>query len=601
MSSKLDKSTKVNVKVVSKPSPKGNPPKPSAPSVSASKIAATDQLQGRDTIYIDIDDDVTSIIGKIKSSENTVIALVPPKRTGALQSVVNLKLLQQAAKNNRKKVALITTDNVLSSMASALSIPIARNLTSQPKLLEVEEPEIEEDNFIDGKDIAVGDLAKMGKTSRANTGEDKEISAAVKAIETDDKINDDLDADGEPDSKPQPKSKEKKSRVIPNFDTFRKKLMIFGGLGLAFIIFLVWAIWFAPGGTITISAKTSSKAYKVSVNLDPNSSTTVDKAIIQPVVKQTKKTETVSFTATGTKDIGDKATGKVVIHNDYSLSSFTLPAGTVIATSSGLQYTLSSSVVVPSVTGTLYNPQTGTSNPVTAVASNIGENYNVKSGTKFSVSGQNSKVKAEAKGDFTGGTKETVKVVQQSDLDAVVDTLRDQADSESVKSDLESQMGSNVTVIDDSFTASYADATSKPAVGEPASSGSATATMEITYTMIGITTSDLEALADSQAGALVEDESSQKVYDNGLKDLKFTGFAATDSAYTVIVNSNAKIGPVIDVAEIKERAVGKRSGEIVSDIESISGVSNVQVKFSPFWVGSVSDQSKLKVEFTVDE
>ena len=162
-------------------------------------------------------------------------------------------------------------------------------------------------------------------------------------------------------------------------------------------------------------------------------------------------------------------------------------------------------------------------------------------------------------------------------------------------------MGSNVTVIDDSFTASYADATSKPAVGEPASSGSATATMEITYTMIGITTSDLEALADSQAGALVEDESSQKVYDNGLKDLKFTGFAATDSAYTVIVNSNAKIGPVIDVAEIKERAVGKRSGEIVSDIESISGVSNVQVKFSPFWVGSVSDQSKLKVEFTVDE
>lgn len=60
-------------------------------------------------------------------------------------------------------------------MASALSIPIARNLTSQPKLLEVEEPEIEEDNFIDGKDIAVGDLAKMGKTSRANTGEDKDF------------------------------------------------------------------------------------------------------------------------------------------------------------------------------------------------------------------------------------------------------------------------------------------------------------------------------------------------------------------------------------------------------------------------------------------
>ncbi len=593
MSSKLDKSTKVNVKVTSTPKPQ--------PKVSAPKAPATDQLQGRDTIYIDIDDDVTSIIGKIKNSENTVIALVPPKRTGALQSVVNLKLLQQAAKNNRKKIALITTDNVLSSMASALSIPIARNLTSQPKLLDVSEPEIEEDNFIDGKDIAVGDLAKMGtKPSRA-ASEDKEISAAVKAIETDDKINDDLDADGEPDSKPKPTSKDKKARVIPNFDSFRKKLMIFGGLGLAFIIFLVWAIWFAPNGTIIISAKTTSKAYKVSVNLDPASSTNVDKAIIQPVVKQTKKTETVSFSATGSKEIGDKATGKVVIYNKYSLSSFTLPAGTVIATTSGLQYTLSSSVVVPSVTGTLYNPHPGASSPVAATASNIGENYNVESGTNFSISGQNSNVYAVAKGDFTGGTKETVKVVQQSDLDAVVDRLKEQADSDSVKADLTSQMGSNVTIVTDSFTASYADATSKPAIGEPASSGSATATMEITYTMIGVTTSDLEALVDSQSRALIDDESSQKVYDNGLKNLKFTSFAPGDANYTVVISSNAKIGPTIDVAHIKERAVGKRSGEIVSDIESIAGVSNVQVKFSPFWVGSVSDQSKLKVEFTVDE
>lgn len=591
MSSKLDKSTKVNVKVVSKPQPKSDKPKPTA-----------DQLQGRDTIYIDIDDDVTSIIGKIKNSENTAIALVPPKRTGALQSVVNLKLLQQAARNNRKKIALITTDGVLSSMASALSIPIARNLTDQPKLLETSEPEADEDNFIDGKDIAVGDLAKIGaKQSHGNMNEDKEISAAVKAIETDDRINDDLDADGQPDSQPKLPVKDKKTRKVPNFDDFRKKLLIFGGLGLALICFLVWAIWFAPNGTIIISAKTNSKNYKVSVNLDPSSSTSTDKAIIQPVVKQTKKTETVSFSATGSKEIGEKATGKVVVYNRYSFTSFTLPAGTVIATSSGLQYTLSSSVVVPGVSGNTDNWSPSASSPVGAVASNIGEAYNVESGTNFSISGQSPKVYAVAKGDFTGGTKETVKVVQQSDLDAVVDKLKEQADPDSVKSDLTSQMGSNVTVIPDSFTTNYADATSKPAIGEAASSGNATATMEITYTMIGVTTSDLESLANSQATALIEDESSQKVYDNGLGNVKFSDFTAVDSGYTLVISSNAKIGPIIDVADIKERAVGKRSGEIVSDIESISGVNNVQVKFSPFWVGSVSDQSKLKVEFTVDE
>lgn len=588
MSSKLDKSSKVNVKVADKASPK----KPA------------DQLQGRDTIYIDTDDDVTSIISKIKEAENTVIALVPPKRIGALQSVVNLKLLQQAAKNNRKKVALVTTDATLSSMAATLGVPVARSLTDQPKLLTAPDLDADEDNLIDGHDIAVGELAKLGgaKAVSSDTIENKNVSAAVKAIETDDRINNDLDADGQPDDQPKPVKKPEKSRKIPNFDSFRKKLLIFGGLGLAFIVFLIWAIWFAPGGTIIISAKTSAKSYKVSAMLDPSAATNIDKAIIQPVVKQSKKTETVSFAATGSKEVGEKATGRVVVYNNYMISGFTLPAGTVIATSSGLQYTLSSSVVVPGMTGNnIENLKPSASSPVPAAASNIGESYNVDSGTTFSISGQSSKVYAVAKGDFEGGSKETVKVVQQSDLDAVADKLKEQADADSVKSDLTSQMGSNVTVVTDSFTASFADVTSKPAMGEPASSGTATATLEITYTMIGITTGDLESLANSQATALVEDGDSQKVYDNGLKNIKFSDFVANDSNYTAVISSTAKIGPSIDVAEIKDRAVGKQSGEIVSDIESIAGVSNVQVKFSPFWVRSVSDQSKLKVEFTVDE
>ena len=47
-------------------------------------------LQGRGLIYIDTDDDVTSIVGKIKAAKETVVALVPPKRIGVLQSAVNL-------------------------------------------------------------------------------------------------------------------------------------------------------------------------------------------------------------------------------------------------------------------------------------------------------------------------------------------------------------------------------------------------------------------------------------------------------------------------------------------------------------------------------
>ena len=39
----------------------------------------------KDVIYIDVDDDVTAIIGKIKKAKEKIVAIVPPKRAGTLR------------------------------------------------------------------------------------------------------------------------------------------------------------------------------------------------------------------------------------------------------------------------------------------------------------------------------------------------------------------------------------------------------------------------------------------------------------------------------------------------------------------------------------
>ena len=51
----------------------------------------------KDVIYIDVEDDITTIISKIKASKERIIALVPPRRIGVLQSAVNIRLLARAA------------------------------------------------------------------------------------------------------------------------------------------------------------------------------------------------------------------------------------------------------------------------------------------------------------------------------------------------------------------------------------------------------------------------------------------------------------------------------------------------------------------------
>src|ERR1051325_6917294 len=95
----------------------------------------------KDVIYIDIEDDITAIIGKVKEASNKIVALVPPKRVGVLQSAVNLKLLQKAAKAADRRVVLITSDHSLMALAAGLSLPVARNLQSRPEIPKMDMPE----------------------------------------------------------------------------------------------------------------------------------------------------------------------------------------------------------------------------------------------------------------------------------------------------------------------------------------------------------------------------------------------------------------------------------------------------------------------------
>ena len=59
----------------------------------------------KDTIYIDIDDEITAIIDKLRGSSAKVVAFVLPKRATTLQSIVNMKLLKRAADQEKEKLS----------------------------------------------------------------------------------------------------------------------------------------------------------------------------------------------------------------------------------------------------------------------------------------------------------------------------------------------------------------------------------------------------------------------------------------------------------------------------------------------------------------
>src|SRR5690606_16820049 len=115
----------------------------------------------KDIIYIDVEDDITAIIGKVKDAKETIVALVPPKRIGVLQSAVNLHLLARAAKQGEKKLVLISNNSALMALASAAKIPVAKNLQSKPEMAEISALDVDDgEDVIDGAQLPVGELAR---------------------------------------------------------------------------------------------------------------------------------------------------------------------------------------------------------------------------------------------------------------------------------------------------------------------------------------------------------------------------------------------------------------------------------------------------------
>src|SRR3989344_9308866 len=88
----------------------------------------------KDVIYLDIDDDITTIVGKVEGSKEKIVALVLPKRFATLQSIVNMRLLKRSADSASKSIVLITSESALLPLAGAASPHVAKNLQSKPEI-----------------------------------------------------------------------------------------------------------------------------------------------------------------------------------------------------------------------------------------------------------------------------------------------------------------------------------------------------------------------------------------------------------------------------------------------------------------------------------
>lgn len=564
--------------------------------VKTAKLATATSTKAKETIYIDVDDEITSIIEKVSGARGDIIALVLPKRAAVLQSVVNMKLLKRAGDQAGKNLVVVSSESTLKPLVGLVGLHMADSVTGKPYIpaapdVPSDEPDsIEEqsENLAQNSGLAsdyspetqamtpVGELANI---SEADTPEEIELDNTAAAASA---------ATAE-DAKP---VKKDKKLAVPNFDMFRNRMLL-GVLGLVLlVVFWYLAVFVLPRATIAITSETSTINSTLDTTLSTTQKALDEKAKILPAVAQkVSKTSTQQAIATGQQNNGEKAVGKITItnctDNDISVAtgtSFTRDGKTFVSTEAA------------SVPGSNFKSNGACKedgkDTVNVVALKGGASSNLSAGS-YTFSLASSTVTAYGS-SMSGGTDMIVKVLTQSDIDAAkakVTTVNQDA----IKSELESSLKARgLMVVPTTFVAGEQQVTSTANAGDKVDS--ATVTIVTPFSMLGVNKTDVKQLVVINVEKQI-DKDKQKILSDGVDKTSFAqSQPATDASANVSMKVRSVAGPELNPTAIKETAKGQKAKTIENSIRETPGVSEVKVNYSPFWVTSApKDPQKITV------
>lgn len=563
----------------------------------------------KDTIYVDIDDEITALIDKVRASNAKVVALVLPKRAAVLQSIVNMKLLKRTADNEKKNLILITSEAGLMPLAGAVGLHVAKTLSTKPEIppppnVGSEAETVDEDlNFPLGGDEELPDLTENSGKAAAVGALAEAAKQSSSAAKTDPNLETlELDNEDEVQKKPKegagaaaaahtPKSKKLK---IPNFDRFRLILLL-GITGLVvLIILLVLALDVWPHATIDIKTNASNVNTNLTLTLDTQaqSADPVSGDIPAKMVSE-QKTYSQTVNTTGQKNEGTAATGSVTMtaadcNGTFGgAPSFTIPAGTGVSYNS-LTYITQGDTQM-NYSGFKHNCFDYTSSGSTNItAQGVGSSYNASNISNATVAGY---PEASANGSASGGTDNIVQVVAQADISSATSKIS-AGNSSSAESDLSNELkGQGLYPVDATFSAGSPQITSSPNVGDQ--SNTVTVTETVNYTMYGAKLSDIQAVVDSNIRS--QTSSDQNIITDGVNQGAFKQQSSNATTDQVGITTLAEVGPNISVSQIKRESAGKSPSQIIDVIKQNPDVTNVTVKLSPFWVSSAPGASKITV------
>ncbi len=583
----------------------------------------------KDVIYIEPEHDITDILANIKGAKSKIVALVPPKKSSVLRSAVNFKLISKAATKAEKTVVLITSDESLLRLADSVKMPTAKNLQSKPKLPDTEdatefgaEPEdaTEDVDTASGEeiveDVETATPEPKDDAKKAKVGKAAKNAAAIAAEQ---EVVEELTVDDEE----KPKAAKKKNTKVPNFKKWRKLIIVGVPIIILLVLLLVWANVIAPAATISVKVRTTASNFSEVINLTTDSSKVdPENGIFLMTEKTVEKTTEAEFEATGQKDVGTKATGKITVTRPAGQRvsgsddlKFSIPKG-VTVTISGKEYVTTTAETITSTHTTCglgtFSPYPCTASDASATigveAKAVGDSYNIAAASTGVTLGITTNKKYTASSTaMTGGTSKIIKIVSEDDIKDAESDLPN-ADAEA-REELARDCSGNCVLIGSSFKISKDELSSSPQLNaEVGDNVTPRIVRKVTYSVYAVDRDDIDIFIRAKV-AEKKGDNTQGIYSTGLVQegeegsdkVFFDNYKEDDGKITAKLKSTVKTGPRVTAEMVAEKSYGEKVGKVKSILTSINGVSGVDIDTSYFWVTSIpSDPNKVEIKITVE-
>ena len=575
------------------------------------------------TVYLDVDDEITSAASRIRSSESTKVALVVPYGSRISTSRMNFRLLSREAVVNNRRLSIIAGDPATRALAASAGLPVFATVAEYESAL-AGPPAVVDDGdengarpivpiipageaeATDGSPVdappttrqarrgAVDDETQMIAWPTAAAGAAGAVagtagtagaapaagSAAPEAIGS------------APRAAPKPRTGAGRTGGLPvrvaigRVQVETPVLVGVAAVVVALLVVAVGALFILPAADITVTPRQEAIGpIPLSVTANPGA-TAVDtaNAVVPAVSVDVPVDVTATFPTAGKRIQLTAATGTVTFRNVDFTATNTIPAGSVVSTPNGTKFSTAKDVTVPraGLVGLQIVPAFADVN-VTAVKKGTAGNVEPNTITVIPPNEDPVTLTVRNKAATIGGARDEFPKIDQKDIDKALADLHTKLD-EAFTAEVAAGAGAPAGTTLFPETAALGDAT--PSLDPATLLGQEVATFDLGLsaggTVIAVDASPVEKIAEARLVANVG--SGYRLVDGSIK---------VDQGKPVVTNGVVSFPVTASAARVKIldpdalRVLVK--GQSVDQAKTLlKPYGDVTIDTWPGWVSSIT-------------